>query len=352
MLRLGLVGLPNAGKSTLFNALTGMDVPVAPHPFSTTETHVGVAMVPDLRVDRLAEMSGSKKAAYAHIEVVDIAALVRGSSTGEGLGNRFLGSLREVDALLFVLRAFHTDGVPGDVDPAGDLGTVEVELVLADLESVQARLQRQGKAAPADRTLAGEVTALERAASILDGGVPLYRSDLADDESRLLAPVFLLTNKPALVVVNVGEDQVDAADALVTALGDRALGVCAALEMEAARIEPADRAELLEGLGLGEGAVPRVARAAYRALGRWTFYTTNENESRAWTFPAGSSALECAGMVHSDMARGFIRADVIACDELLEVGSWHHARESGKGRVEGKDYRVQDGEVLHIRFNV
>ena len=310
--------------------------------------------MPDERVDLLGKMSSSKKLVYTGFEIVDIAALVKGASTGEGLGNRFLGSLRDCDAILYVLRAFDDPSVPGDTDPQSDLDTLELELVLADLASVEGRLYRQQRAAKGDKTLAAEVAALERAAAVLGDGTPIYRSDLTDDEREHLAPAFLLTTKPVLVVVNIGEDQLEQVDELVTPLaaGVEALGVCLQLEAEAAQLDPEGRAELLEGLGLGEGVVPRVARAAYHLLGRRTFLTTGEMESRAWTFRAGAKAPECAGVIHSDLQRGFIRAEVIFWRELLDIGSWTKAKEQGKLRVEGKDYEVVDGDVLEIRFNV
>ena len=361
MERLGLVGLPNAGKSSLFNALTGASAPVAPHPFSTTESSVGIAQVPDERLERLAEMSESRKVVPAGVEFVDIAALVKGANTGEGLGNRFLGSLREVDALVYVLRAFEDPSVSGGWDPADDLATLELALVLADLASVQNRIVRQEKALKGDRSLGPEVEALRRAAAVLDEGTPLYRAGLAADDRDLLRPSFLLTNKPVLTVVNIGEDQLDEEDKFSArfGLGDGgvpegtgALAVCVQLEAEAARLNPDERVELLEGLGLGDGVVPRVARAAYHLLGRRTFLTTGDKESRAWTFRAGAKAPECAGVIHSDLQRGFIRAEVIRWDELLAIGSWARAKEAGRLRVEGKEYEVQDGDVLEIRFNV
>jgi len=353
--RLGLVGLPNSGKSSLFNALTGASTVVAPHPFSTTETTVGSARVPDERVDRLGVMSSSKKLVYASFEIVDIAALVKGASTGEGLGNRFLGSLRDCDALLYVLRAFEDASVPGGTDPRADLDTLELELVLADLASVEGRLYRQGRAAKGDKSLAAEVAALEHAESVLGAGVPIYRSELDDDERGHLAPAFLLTTKRVLAVVNIGEDQLGEPDALVAsfeATGVDALTASVQLEAEAALLDPEGRRELLEGLGLGDGVVPRLARAAYHCLGRRTFLTTGDTESRAWTFRAGAKAPECAGVIHSDLQRGFIRAEAIDWQELLEIGSWTKAKELGKLRVEGKDYEVADGDVLEIRFNV
>lgn len=379
MERLGIVGLPNAGKSSLFNALTGGSALVAAHPFSTTQTTVGVAQVPDGRLDALAEMSSSRKVVHATVEFVDIAGLVAGASTGEGLGNRFLAGIREVDAICLVLRAFADAGVPNGLgttagsqpgatpsgpadvptaDPLEDLGVLELELVLADAATVESQLDKRRKAAKADRALAGEVTAMEAALESLHAGVPIYRAGLDDETRALLRPAFLLTNKPVLAVVNLGEDQVADADAIVKPVADElgqhgeVLGVSVELEAEAAQLDPGSRKELLEGLGLGEGALPRVARAAYHMLGRRTFFTTGDKESRAWTFRAGARAPECAGVIHSDLQRGFIRAEVIRWDELLELGSWARAREAGKLRVEGKAYEVVDGDVLEIRFAV
>jgi GTP-binding protein YchF len=358
MERLGIVGLPNSGKSSLFNALTGGTALVAAHPFSTTETSVGVAHVPDNRVDQLAVMSASRKVVHATVEFVDIAGLVAGSSTGEGLGNRFLGGIREVDALCLVLRAFKDDNIVGDTDPLSDFGVLELELVLADVATVENQIDKRRKAAKLEKSLAGEVAALERARTALEAGTPLYRAGLSDEERALLKPFFLLTNKPVLAVVNLGEDQLAEAEAVIKPVEEElgghgdVLGVSVELEAEAAQLEPEGRAELLEGLGLGEGALPRVARAAYHLLGRRTFLTTGDKESRAWTFRAGARAPECAGVIHSDLQRGFIRAEVIRWDELLRLGSWHAAKEAGKLRVEGKDYEVVDGDVLEIRFNV
>ena len=358
MERLGLVGLPNSGKTSLFNALTGADAPVAAHPFTTTESSVAVATVPDARLDALAVMSASKKVVRTGVEVVDIAGLVAGASAGEGLGNRFLAGIREVDALCLVLRSFADPEVPGDSDPLAALGTLELELVLADLGTVAAQLDKRRKAARADKSLAAEVAAIERAHDALDGGTPLYRAALDPEDRELRKGLFLLTDKPVLVVVNLGEDQLEKADAtiapVVEALGERAevLGVSVQLEAEAARLAPEGRAELLEGLGLGEGALARVAAAAYQLLGRRIFFTTGDKESRAWSFRQGATAPECAGVIHSDLQRGFIRAEVIHWDELLDAGSWASAKSAGRIRLEGKDYHVADGDVLEIRFNV
>lgn len=361
MERLGIVGLPNAGKSALFNALTGGSALVAPHPFSTTETNVGVAQVGDHRLHALSAMSKSRKTVPATVELVDVAGLTAGSSTGEGMGNRFLAGIRETDALVLVLRAFEDDSVVGGTDPLEDLEVLELELVLADTAAVENLLSRRRKAAKNDPVAKAEVAALEAAATILEAGTPLYRAAptaLSAEHKENLRPFFLLTDKAVLAVVNLGEDDVSDPDPIVkpvaSALGDAAevLGVSVQLEAEAARLEPTERAELLEGLGLGEGALARVARSAYHLLGRRTFLTTGEKESRAWTFRAGARAPECAGVIHSDLQRGFIRAEVIRWDELLELGSWNAAKDAGRLRVEGKDYEVLDGDVLEIRFNV
>jgi hypothetical protein len=356
--RIGLVGLPNSGKSSLFNALTGAHVPVAPHPFTTTETAVGVAHVADHRLTALAAMSASRKVVEATVEVVDIAGLVAGAEHGEGLGNRFLAGIREVDALCFVLRSFADDAIPGESDPLAALGVLELELVLADLASLESQLTRQQKAARANPALGGATRAMEAAQAVLSSGVPLYRSTLSAEEKASLAPLFLLTNKPFFCVVNLADDEVDRTDdvlaPVVAELGDATtvLGVSVELEAEARGLDVDERAELLAGLGLGEGALPRVARALFDAIGRWVFLTTGEKESRAWTFRKGAKAPECAGVIHSDLQRGFIRAEVIRWDELVEIGSWAAAKSAGRIRLEGKDYVVQDGDTLEIRFNV
>jgi GTP-binding protein YchF len=358
MERLGLVGLPNAGKTSLFNALTGADGPVAAHPFTTTETSVAVAPIPDGRLDELARMSASRKVVRAGVEVVDIAGLVPGSSTGEGLGNRFLAGIREVDALCVVLRAFEDEGVPGVHDPVEALGALELELVLADLATVESQLDKRRKAARADKSLVPEVSAIERAQDALAAGTPLYRAGGDEDDRQLRKGLFLLTDKPVLVVVNVGEDQLEKFEQVTAPVVDELAGhgeVLAAsvqLEAEAARLDADDRTELLQGLGLGEGALARLSAAAYHLLGRRIFFTTGDKESRAWSFRAGATAPECAGVIHSDLQRGFIRAEVIHWDDLLAAGSWSAAKAAGRIRLEGKEYVVTDGDVLEIRFNV
>jgi ribosome-binding ATPase len=358
--RLGLVGLANSGKSSLFNAMTGAGVPVASHPFSTTETSVGVAVLADERLDRLAVLSHSAKTVRAGVEVVDIAGLVAGSSTGEGIGNRFLAGIREVDALVLVLRAFHDDAAPGMDDPLSSLETLELELIMADVGSLEQQSEKRRKQArlKADATLAAEADAIDAAMEHLQAGVPLFRAELSDDQRGRLANSFLLTNKPVLALVNLGEDQLEESDhvlaPVVAHLGptNTALGACVQLEAEAAQLEGVEKTELLAGLGLGEGVIPRVARAAFELLGLRTFFTTGDKETRAWIFRAGARAPECAGVIHSDLQRGFIRAEVIHWDELLDVGGWNAAKAQGRLRIEGKEYEVRDGDVLEIRFNV
>ena len=362
MERFGLVGLPNAGKSSLYNALTGGGALAAPYAFATKDPNIGVAKVPDERLDRLAAMSKSRNVVHAAVQVVDIGGLVEGASKGEGLGNKFLANIREVDAIVFVLRAFTDDDVTGPDDPLEHLRVVEIELALADLETVEKRLNQAVRQSKLDRTLGAEIEALQAAFDSLSDGVPLYRAGLKPEWREILAPYFLLTNRQVLAVVNVGEDDLDRIPeveervrAELTSAGDNVevIGMCVQLEAEAATIEdPAERAEMLEGFGLGEGALFRMVRAAYHLLGLRTFLTTGDKESRAWTFKAGSKAPECAGRIHSDIQRGFIRAEVIQWDELLAIGSWQKARDVGKLRIEGKDYVFVDGDVTEFRFNV
>ena len=358
MEKFGFVGLPNAGKSSLYNALTGGGALAAPYAFATTDPNVGVAKVFDHRLDALAEMSSSKNVVPASVQFNDIGGLVEGASKGEGLGNKFLAGIRESDAIVFVLRAFRDDDVPGAQDPLEHLRIVELELTYADLETVEKQIDKKRKAAKGDRSLGDEVAAAEAALAALEQGTPLYRSDLAAEHAELLAPWFLLTNKPVLAVVNVDEAQLAHVDAVVEPiekeLGELApvFGACVQLEAEAAQLDPEDRAEMLDAYELGEGALPRFIHAAYHTLGLRTFLTTGEKESRAWTFRVGSTAPVCAGRIHSDLERGFIRADTIRWDELLDAGSWARAREIGRVRQEGKDYVVEDGDVLEIRFSV
>ncbi|MEC9114923.1 MAG: redox-regulated ATPase YchF [Actinomycetota bacterium] len=360
MERFGFVGLPNAGKSSLFNALAGGGALAAPYAFATTDPNVGVVKVPDHRLDALAKMSKSKKVVNSTTEFVDIGGLVEGASQGEGLGNKFLAGIREVDALVLVLRTFSDADVPGPTDPLEHLRVVEIELTLADLETVESRIDRRQKALradPRDPGLMAEVDALETALESLSDGTPLYRAALSKDRQLALREHFLLTNKPVMAVLNIGEDQLGEASQLASQLEEalpesQVLPLSVQLEAEAAMLPDDERTELLEGLGLGEGALPVFVRAAHGMLGLRTFLTTGEKESRAWTFKHGWKAPQCAGRIHTDFERGFIRAEVIAHEDLLTLGSWTAAREAGQLRLEGKDYEMRDGDVVEFRFNV
>lgn len=357
MERFGFVGLPNAGKSSLYNALAGGGAYAAPYAFATTSANVGVAKVPDSRLDALAEMSNSKRSIAASVQFTDIGGLVKGASQGEGLGNEFLAHIREVDAIVFVLRAFTDGEVPGSPDPLEHLGIVEIELALADLATAERALNRCQRMLKGEPNLAPTVSLLKACVEHLSAAVPLYRADLdAQDRSRL-KEFFFLTNKPVLAIVNIGEEQIGQSANITAPIeaelkGAQVVAVSVQLEAEAAQLNSQDRAEMLDALGLGEGAVPRFLNSAYRLLGLRTFFTTGIKESRAWTFRSGSTAPQCGGVIHSDFQRGFIRAETISTNELLAAGSWQAAKERGKVRVEGKDYLVQDGDVIEFRFSV
>ncbi len=358
MEKFGFVGLPNAGKSSLYNALTGGSALAAPYAFATTDPNVGVAKVPDHRLQLLATMSQSRNVVHASVQFTDIGGLVEGASQGEGLGNQFLANIREVDAIVYVLRAFQDPDIPGDPDPLEQLRVLEIELTLADLETLEKHVAKKAKIARIDKTIEGEVNAIETAVELLSAGIPLYRSSLSKEELDFLESYFLLTAKPVLAIVNIGENQLANSEELTEPvsleLEEKAevISACIQLEAEAAELPLDEQADLLEGLGLGEGALPRFVKQAYYILGLRTFLTTGEKESRAWTFRDGSTAPEAAGRIHTDFQKGFIRAETINWELLLECGSWVEARDSGKLRVEGKDYIVQDGDVMEFRFNV
>lgn len=341
----------------MYNALAGGGALAAPYAFATVDPNVGIAKVPDHRLDELAAMSKSAKVVHASVQFTDIGGLVEGASQGEGLGNHFLQGIRESDGIVFVLRAFGDPDVPGPTDPLENLGVVETELALADLESAEKQLEKRRRQAKGDKSAVGDVELLEQAVTLLGEGLPLYRSGLTPAQLKALKPFFLLTNKPVMAVVNVGEDDLEDIPAITERVsaeldGAEVLGMCIQLEAEAALMDAEERTEMLEGLGLGEGALPRFARAAYHLLGLRTYFTTGEKESRAWTFPAGARAPQCAGVIHTDFERGFIRAETIQWDLLLQHGSWAKAREAGHVRSEGKDYEVADGDTMDFRFNV
>jgi GTP-binding protein YchF len=366
MLKVGIVGLPNVGKSSLFNALTAAGAPSENYPFCTVEPNVGMVEVPDVRLDLIHELGGSKVRLPTVIQFVDIAGLVEGASEGEGLGNKFLGNIREVDAIAHVLRCFDDTDVThvlGAVDPKRDREIVDTELALADLETVQRRLEKvEKKVRSGEKEAIQEKVVLDKALAALEQGRPVRSVPLTDDERPILKGFQLLTTKPVLYVANVGEDDLpDAENDWTRALrgvvaqsdeGEAVVSICSALESELSEMEPDDRLLFLEDLGLTETGLNRLIRAAYELLGLVTFFTTGENESRAWTIHVGSTAPQAAGTIHSDFERGFIRAETIHVDGFESVGSWKAAREQGVLRSEGKSYTVVDGDIMLFRFNV
>jgi len=363
--RCGIVGLPNVGKSTLFNALTETQAAqAANYPFCTIEPNIGQVAVPDARLHKIAAIAKSAKVIETQLGFVDIAGLVKGASKGEGLGNQFLGNIREVDAIVHVLRCFEDDDiqhVAGKVDPLADAEVVETELMLADLESLEKRVPAAAKRATGgDKEAKAMASVLGQALELLRAGQPARLTEPQDDEeARLLRQAQLLTAKPVLYVCNVGEADAASGNALsekvfakAAAEGAEAVVVSAAIEAELAAMPEAERSEFLEALGLAESGLSRVIRAGYKLLGLKTFFTAGPKEARAWTFPAGAKAPQCAGIIHSDFERGFIRAETISYEDYIAFGGEAGAREAGRLRQEGKDYVVEDGDVMLFRFNV
>jgi ribosome-binding ATPase len=361
VLSVGIVGLPNAGKSTLFNALTRAGAVVGNYPFTTIEPNTGIVPVPDERLDRLAALFTPPKVIPATVTFIDIAGLVRGASRGEGLGNRFLGHIRECDATLLAVRAFEDadiSHVEGGIDPCRDIDVVELELQLADLESVTRRLERTEKTARLQKEKdVDTIELLRRVTSHLDAGNPVRTMRLSAAERSVLRDLWLLSAKPLLVVVNVDErsaaGRVPEDIARRAAVGGAdALAVSARIESELLDLDPEERGAFLDDLGLAEPGLNRVARAAYHLLHLLTFFTAGDKEVRAWTLREGGTAIDAAATIHTDFATGFIRAEVVDVEELLSAGSYQAVREQGKQRLEGRDYIVRDGDVVHFRFNV
>ena len=360
-LSVGIVGLPNAGKSTLFNALSGAGAAVGNYPFTTIEPNTGVVAVPDPRLDRLAAMFQPPKVIPATVTFTDIAGLVRGASRGEGLGNRFLGHIRECDAIALVVRDFEdTDitHVEGSVDPVRDIDVVELELQLADLETESRRLERAEKTVRLQKEKAVDVIAtLQRVRDHLDTGSAVRTMSLTDAERAILHDLWLLTAAPLVVVVNVAEgaavaDPPAAVLARARQSGADVVAISARIESELAELDPADRGAFLADLGIAEPGLHLLARHAYALLELVTFFTAGEKEVRAWELRRGLTALDAAGTIHTDFARGFIRAEVCDAEDLLAAGSYAALREQGRQRLEGRDYVVRDGDVVHFRFNV
>ena len=365
-MKLGIVGLPNVGKSTLFNSLTKAGAESANYPFCTIDPNIGIVAVPDERLKLLGDMYQSKKVTPATIEFVDIAGLVKGASKGEGLGNQFLSNIREVDAVVHVVRCFEDDNVvhvDGSVDPLRDIETINLELIFSDIEILERRIAKTSKAAKMDKTLAKELSLLERLKAYLEEG-QLARGFAAEDEDEeaLLASCNLLTYKPVIFAANVAED--DLADdgasnegvarvkEFAVSNGSEVFVICAQIEQEIAELDEEETAMFLEDLGLKESGLQKLIKASYRILGLMSFLTAGEDETRAWTIKIGTKAPQAAGKIHTDFERGFIKAEVVNYKDLLEQGSLAAAREKGLVGMEGKDYVVQDGDVILFRFNV
>lgn len=358
----GIVGLPNVGKSTLFNALTKAAIAAENYPFCTIDPNVGVVPLPDSRLDVIAGIVKPQKILPTSMQFVDIAGLVAGASKGEGLGNKFLANIRETDAIAHVVRCFENDDVvhvAGKVDPLGDIEVINTELALADLESVSKALDRAQRAAKTgDKQILKRKEILERAQMQLDAGKPVRALGLDEDELAELRDLFLLTAKPTMYIANVSEDGfennplLDRVRTLAESEGALVVPVCAAIEAEILELDEAARDEFLADLGLEEPGLNRVVRAGYRLLGLETYFTAGPKEVRAWTIPKQSKAPQAAGVIHSDFERGFIRAEVIAYEDFVACKGEQGAKEAGKLRSEGKEYVVQDGDVIHFRFNV
>ncbi len=362
-LKCGIVGLPNVGKSTLFNALTKAGIAAENYPFCTIEPNVGIVEVPDPRLAALTKIVQPKKVVSAVVEFVDIAGLVAGASKGEGLGNQFLAHIRETDAIVNVVRCFDDENVVhvnGRVDPISDIETIQTELALADLSTVEKSLQRYTRAAQAggDKEAKKLVIVLEKCQAHLDQGLALRTLDIDDDEKEIIKPLCLITMKPAMFVGNVKEGgfennpYIDKLKAFADSHKAPMVAICAAVESEIAELSDEDKEVFLADLGQSEPGLNRLIRAGYELLGLQTYFTAGVQEVRAWTVAVGATAPQAAGVIHTDFERGFIRAEVIAYDEYVRLGGEGKAKEAGKMRLEGKEYIVHDGDVMHFRFNV
>jgi len=358
----GIVGLPNVGKSTLFNALTKANIDAANYPFCTIEPNVGVVPMPDPRLDKLAAIVKPQRVLPTTMEFVDIAGLVAGASKGEGLGNKFLANIRETQAIAHVVRCFENDDVAhvaGRIDPVDDIDVIHTELALADLETVEKALFKTAKKAKSqDKDAMAEKTCLERLKKHLDDGQPIRTLSFTEKEQPIVDHLHLLTAKPVLYIANVDEagltdnPLLEKINAIALEEDAKVVPICAAIEAEIAELEDNEKLEFLNDMGLEEPGLNRVIRAGYDLLGLQTYFTAGEKEVRAWTVPKGATAPQAAGVIHTDFEKGFIRAEAVSYDDFIEHQGEHGAKDAGKLRVEGKDYIVQDGDVMHFRFNV